>query len=324
MFTCFLDMPQFNLCSAVVMFRLPNLDNRGIHYPIVAGTEQLVTDLISTREWDIRVILLIRSLMEEIYVRGGEDPPIADESREERCGLTAIGVINHRLLAEFRHKSPGTFEGLKVCFDKSLNDLFCAGDRERECRGLGRPDEEYVEAINICDRALFGFELSVRDTDEHEILLGLRDNPKLVPVGGAFRSESRLAMALKILDSPSFAWEATFLPVSVRDDLIDLFVERVGSISGGDASVLYMLSLASAPGVPLETNVPFLCGSCGNVSPLACMVHCGGCRVLGYCSPECLGSHMERHSDGQCDRLRVLHDSGGMPVVDISRLVAKE
>ena len=306
------------------MFSLPNRDNRGIHYPIVEGTEQLVTGLISTREWDISAVLLIRSLMEEIFVRGGEDPPVADESREERCGLTALGVINHRILAEFRHKSPGNFEELEVCFRKSFADLFCAGDRERECRGFGLPGEDYIEAINICDRALFGFQLSVRDTDEHEILLGLQSNPGLVPVGGPFRSESRMAMALKMLDSPSFAWEMTFLPVSVRDELVELYVERVGSISGGDASVLYMLSMTSAPGVPLETNVPFLCGSCGDLSPLASMVHCGRCRVLGYCSPECLGSHIGRHADGQCDRLRVLHDSGGMPVVDISRLVAKE
>ena len=50
-----------------------------------------------------------------------EDPPVVDESREERCGLTALGVINHRLLAEFRHRSPGTFGELEVCY----TDLFC-------------------------------------------------------------------------------------------------------------------------------------------------------------------------------------------------------
>jgi len=88
--------------------------------------------------------------------------------------------------------------------------------------------------------------------------------------------------------------------------------------------VLYMLSLTSAPGVLWETNVPFLCGSCVDFFPVSCMVHCGWCRLLDYCSPECLVSHMGRHADGECDRLHVLHDSGGMPVVGIGRLVAKE
>jgi hypothetical protein len=147
----------------------------------VAGTEQLVTILISTREWDMSAILLIRALMEEIFVRGGEDPPVADESREERCGLTALGVINHRILAEFRHKSPGDFEELEVCFRESFSDLFCAGDRERECLGLALPDDDYIEAINICDRALFGFQLSVKGMDAHEVLLGLQGSPGMVP-----------------------------------------------------------------------------------------------------------------------------------------------
>ena len=77
----------------------------------------------------------------------------------------------------------------------------------------------------------------MKGTDEHEILLGLQANPGLVPVGGPFRSESRMAMALKILDSPSFAWEMTFLPVSVRDELVELYVERVGSMHIGGRCV---------------------------------------------------------------------------------------
>ena len=110
---------NLNLRFPIIMFRLPNRDNRGIHYPVVEGTEQLVTDLISTREWDISAVLLIRSLMEEIFIRGGENPAIAVESREERCGLTALGVINHRILAEFRHKQVSReFRGAGGMFQK--------------------------------------------------------------------------------------------------------------------------------------------------------------------------------------------------------------
>ena len=120
------------LNSVKVMLRLPNLDNRGIHYPIVAGMEERVTELISTRKWDVSAILLIRSLMEETFVRGGEGPPSAGESRAELCGLAALLVINHRLLAEFEDRSPESFEELEEYYGKCFSDLFRAGDRERE------------------------------------------------------------------------------------------------------------------------------------------------------------------------------------------------
>ena len=55
------------------MFRLSRSINRGVQYPVVVGIEHLIADLIFTRECDVGAVLLIRSLMGEIFVREGED-----------------------------------------------------------------------------------------------------------------------------------------------------------------------------------------------------------------------------------------------------------